>query len=271
MDISPEELDNEEVIGTSRRDPIHWNEHLEAVLLANCLKHRIHLKTDRTIEEKWSGILFDLAQHASFKPLVNLLSASGLKKKYLRLKNFASKKYALEQEGSNLSALSENIPPNELLLINMITEHQKFKGAKIADKEKKRRKNAQMLAHEESVLQGSSLNIISSPVSTLKDVSQIQTAEASSTTDSIPKISSASVPRVQSFQDRFFQYKEERENRRLEIAERARIDAEKYQQLEGEIQDLQQSQKRLKEGQDEALEYLMQLAESVQWIKNQFD
>jgi hypothetical protein len=105
-----------------KRAEIPWNHHLEGILLANVLKRKAHIKTDLNKELKWMAIFNDCSKNESFTELVPLLTTAALVKKFCRLRDMVSNKYSLEKEGSNLSALSEEIPPNDKLLINIITE-----------------------------------------------------------------------------------------------------------------------------------------------------
>lgn len=110
----------------------------------------------KTKAAKWAKIAgTTLGQDAAFAAYLPL-SADQLKKKFIRDMDKVSVKYALEKEGSNLSGLTEKdiVDPLELMLYSMKIKELKYGREREAIKEKEKKRNLDMLKHEDSVLKG---------------------------------------------------------------------------------------------------------------------
>ena len=109
----------------------------------------------KTKEYKWKKITASLAEDPAFASFLPL-SADQLKKKFVREIDRVSQKYALEKEGSNLSGLTEKdiTEPLELMLYGMKIKELKYGREREATKAKDKKRQADMLKHENDVLQG---------------------------------------------------------------------------------------------------------------------
>ena len=107
----------------------------------------------KTKDFKYNSIAERLSKEPGFIPFAPL-SADTLKKKYARELAKVSQKYALEKEGSNLSGLSEKeiTDPCELMLYSMKCKVLKYGREREAIKEKNKKRQADLLRHEETVL-----------------------------------------------------------------------------------------------------------------------
>jgi hypothetical protein len=134
---------------------VYWSNQLLHILAASVLKHKAYLRTEVIMEMKWTNVKGDLLNHPSFIQLVAngiVITTEQLKKRFERMQKDIIKKFALEEEGANLSGLPEESEPHEELVIQMIREMQKQKGYKAAETAKKAKRNLNMLAHEAAVL-----------------------------------------------------------------------------------------------------------------------
>lgn len=109
----------------------------------------------KTKEFKYKKIATSLGEDPAFNPYTPL-SADQLKKKYMRESDKVSVKYALEKEGSNLSGLTERdiADPLELMLYGMKIKELKYGREREATKEKDKKRQQDMLKHEDSLLKG---------------------------------------------------------------------------------------------------------------------
>ena len=139
---------------------IQWNEALcrklyEAVRDEKAYFDEVGKGKDKTKtkEYKYKTIAEQLSQQPGFGPFAPL-SADTLKKKFNRELEKVSVKYSLEKEGSNLSGLSEReiTDPCELMLYSMKCKELKYGREREAIKEKDKKRQADMLRHEEAVL-----------------------------------------------------------------------------------------------------------------------
>ena len=107
----------------------------------------------KTKDYKYKTIACALSKDPAFLPFLPL-SAETLKKKYMRKSEKVSVKYALEREGSNLSALSEKdiVDPLELMLYSMKVKELKYSREREFIKAKDKKRQEDMLTHEGSVL-----------------------------------------------------------------------------------------------------------------------
>ena len=107
----------------------------------------------KTKDYKYKTIACALSKDPAFLPFLPL-SAETLKKKYMRESEKVSVKYALEREGSNLSALSEKdiVDPLELMLYSMKVKELKYCREREFLKLKDKKRQEDMLTHEGSVL-----------------------------------------------------------------------------------------------------------------------
>lgn len=138
----------------SRKNPeVKWSESLEGVLVASVQKRKAFMRTkDMTLDAKWTLVHSDCFQHPLFVNHKNFLTVESCKKKFKRMRDAISSKYALEEEGANLSGLKSDVSSTEKSIYNMVQEELKVSQEKIELSEKKANRNSLMLHHESIIL-----------------------------------------------------------------------------------------------------------------------
>jgi hypothetical protein len=145
---------NGEQTKKTKKDPIQWNENLEAVLAAQVFKRKAYIRTDQTAEVKWTLVKNDVSNHELFQDLATnmgiVLSVDQLKKKFERMAINARK--TVDEEGENLSGLDcDNIATSVSLTLKMCKEIDNKKETTKEKKTKEFLRNKRMLAHEDVV------------------------------------------------------------------------------------------------------------------------
>ena len=90
-------------------------------------KEKGHLRTDVNMQDKFDSISHKFMRDASLQ-IGSTLDGNALKKKWDRLSGAVEIKYALLEEGANLSGLPEEPSRSEKLILEML--EQKFDLAK---------------------------------------------------------------------------------------------------------------------------------------------
>jgi hypothetical protein len=86
------------------------------------------------------------------------LTEDGIRKKFDEIWNYVSKKYSLDNEGSNLSAIEEDVPLMEQTVYDMIVEKWKTTSEKESNDRKKNEQNNSMLTIAKGILSRTSAN-----------------------------------------------------------------------------------------------------------------
>ncbi len=148
------DIEDDEVVGKSKKDLIEWSSDREYALAAEFQRSKCGIKIvgGKTEAVKWTEVVAALLKKACFADLPNkeLVNQSNLNKKMKRMLTKINKKAAMEQEGVNLSGLSET--PLDRTLISISEAIAESKKAKDAKKAKGQKRTADMLVHESSVL-----------------------------------------------------------------------------------------------------------------------
>lgn len=114
-------------------------------------KEKGHLRTDVNMQDKFDSISHKFMRDASLQ-IGSTLDGNALKKKWDRLSGAVEIKYALLEEGANLSGLPEEPSRSEKLILEMLK--QKFDLAKTKEEQKVKdaERNKKMLTHEKNIL-----------------------------------------------------------------------------------------------------------------------
>jgi glycerol-3-phosphate cytidylyltransferase-like family protein len=142
-------LAEEQANGRAKTKSIIWDEQREHILAAIVLKHKAYKKTkgDKK-EDKWERVKRDVFRMAAF----NSFTPIDLSKKWERMVKYVKAKFALEEEGANLSGLPENLPSSVHLVYQMTVEVMQTQLEAREATEKEKARNHAMLTHEENVL-----------------------------------------------------------------------------------------------------------------------
>ena len=134
-----------------RRPHFAWTEAREFTLVNLVFKEKGHLRTDVNLQDKFDNVSRRFMLDASLG-MGNALNGYALKKKWDRLSGAVEVKYALLEEGANLSGLPEEPTPTEQLILNMLKQKFDMTKSKEEQKAKDAERNKKMLTHEKNIL-----------------------------------------------------------------------------------------------------------------------
>ncbi len=132
---------------------IRWTEPMELTLAQNADAKEVLYRTKIGAAEKWKQIHSDLTNHYFFREVAGALTPDALRKKWERLKGDVIKKFALEREGANISAIVD-ASEVENYIIAMVKKQYESVAAREAVTQKKKEDQAKMLSYEKSLLGG---------------------------------------------------------------------------------------------------------------------
>lgn len=95
-----------------------WTESREFTLVNYVFKEKGHLRTDVNLNDKFNTISRKIISDLVF-PSENLPDGAALNKKWERLAAAVDAKFAISEEGANLSHLEEEATQTEKLVISM--------------------------------------------------------------------------------------------------------------------------------------------------------
>lgn len=135
----------------AKRVNFPWTDARELTLVNYVFKESGHLRTDINLADKFTAISRKIVSDRAFAT-ENLLDGAALKKKWDRLAAAVETKYALSEEGANLSHLEDDATPTDKLIIEMLLERFNQAKAKDEQKAKDMERNEKMLTHEKNML-----------------------------------------------------------------------------------------------------------------------
>jgi hypothetical protein len=130
------------------------------------------------MEKKWEAVASDLNK----LPALSSLKGKVAEKKFKRMWADCDKKYAISQEGANLSGLPEVADQIDKVLYNMIVEVAKTKQVKDEQTAKEKRREKTMMEHEKMIL--SKHDVITSMKTPNNSMQRVAETSYSSTTTS---------------------------------------------------------------------------------------
>lgn len=129
---------------------INWTDHLELYLVNSALKHKAYKRTEIKKDDKWNNVASDII--VAFLAMSGMIKGTVAKKKFERMWDDCGKKYALTEEGANLSGLPDKASPVEKILISMIIEVEKTKTVREQQNEKEKKRERSMMGIEKTIL-----------------------------------------------------------------------------------------------------------------------
>jgi hypothetical protein len=215
----------EERTQKAKRNNFPWTVAREFTLVNYVFKEKGHLRTDVNLNDKFNAISRKIVADQAF-PTESSLDGAALKKKWERLAAAADAKYAISEEGANLSHLEEDGTQTEKLILSMLREKFETARAKDEQKAKDTERNEKMLTHERTMLARQDKRE--------RDVQSDELSDCSGSTDNRSKKSktshSKSPPEFDFEKEVLNSLKEDPRIIELEIAERK-------QKMENEIAD----------------------------------
>lgn len=112
-----------------------WTDNAMKLLINSAYKQEAYKKTSMNMELKWEMVRSELIAHDPFRNHPEV-TAKNLRQKFNRFKDDVNKKYALEQEGANLSGLAEHISDCDEMMVGILQELAEMKDERDENKEK---------------------------------------------------------------------------------------------------------------------------------------
>ena len=112
-----------------------WTDFAMKLLINAAYKQEAYKKTAINMDKKWELVRAELTLHPTFRTWTDM-SAKNLRQKFNRFKDDTSKKYALDQEGANLSGLDAEASDCDHLMIGILQELAEIKECKDEYREK---------------------------------------------------------------------------------------------------------------------------------------
>jgi hypothetical protein len=112
-----------------------WTDNAMKLLINSAYKQEAYKKTSMNMELKWEMVRSELIAHDPFRNHPEV-TAKNLRQKFNRFKDDVNKKYALEQEGANLSGLAEHINDCDEMMVGILQELAEMKDERDENKEK---------------------------------------------------------------------------------------------------------------------------------------
>jgi hypothetical protein len=150
-----------------------WSERAKLRLAQLTEKYKGYIRSDEKMTDKWLTILRKLKENSDFDDLI--ITPKALQTQFDRTTKELLQKYAISEEGANLSGLPASCSEHDRLVLKMAkTVHDKKQAIKEKNKKKKKKEKA-MLTHEKTAMKGqgqvaASASLSSSLVLKLKGV-----------------------------------------------------------------------------------------------------
>jgi hypothetical protein len=128
---------NDETTPLASTGRVHfmWTDLAMKLLINSAYKQEAYKKTSVNMEVKWEMVKAELKGHETFRNWPDV-TAKNLRQKFNRYKDDVTKRYALEQEGANLSGLAEQVNDCDAMMVGILQELAELKDERDENKEK---------------------------------------------------------------------------------------------------------------------------------------